>query len=211
MNYSEPLLCNRYYHLFNHAVGSDNLFKEKENYLYFLRKFGQYISPVCKTYAYCLMPNHFHFLIKVREEERLLSFYHALKKNRKAEKEPDLSKITMQQFSNFFNAYAKAFNLRYNRRGALFIDYVRRKEVNDERYFSNLIRYIHYNPVHHGFCKNIDDWEFSSYGSILSDRKSALEKEKVLEWFGSKSDYRRFHETQPFAWKSNEIEILEFV
>jgi putative transposase len=134
-----------------------------------------------------------------------------MKGKAKTDKAPDLSKFIMQQFSNFFNAYAKAFNIRYKRRGALFIDYVRRKEVNDERYFSNLIRYIHYNPVHHGFCKNIDDWEFSSYGAILSDRKSSLEKGKVLEWFGSKSDFLRFHEILLFAWKSNEIEILEFV
>jgi putative transposase len=70
MNYSEPLLCNRYYHLFNHAIGSDNLFKEKENYLYFLRKYGIYISPVCQTYAYCLMPNHFHFLISRPSKSR---------------------------------------------------------------------------------------------------------------------------------------------
>lgn len=212
MNYSEPLICNHYYHLFNHAVGKENLFAERENYLYFLKKFEKYISPVCNTYAYCLMPNHFHFLIKVRKEEEVFSFYRTLKKgNIKTEKEADLSKVTMKQFSNFFNAYAKAFNVRYNRRGALFIDYVKRKEIKDESYFSQLINYIHYNPVHHGFCKDIYEWEFSSFKSILSEKKTKLEKEKVLEWFGDKNSFLRFHESLSNAWKPKGIEEFEFI
>jgi putative transposase len=212
MNYSEPLICNRYYHLFNHAVGNDNLFLERENYLYFLKKYGQYISPVCHTYAYCLMPNHFHFLIKVKEEEEVSSFYRTLKKGEiKNEKELDFPKFTMQQFSNFFNAYAKAFNIKNNRKGALFIDFVRRKEVRDETCFSKLINYIHHNPIHHGFCKDIYEWEFTSFGSILSEKKTKLEKEQVLEWFGDKNNFLKSHELFPTRWKSKEVEELELI
>src|SRR4051812_38109402 len=122
MIYSEPPVCNRDYHLFTDAAGNDNVFADSGDYLDFLGKLGQHVSPVCQTYAYCLMPNHFHFLIKVREEDEVLSFYRTLKKGKiRKESRPDLSKVTMQQFSNFFNAYAKAFNVKYNRRGALFI------------------------------------------------------------------------------------------
>jgi REP element-mobilizing transposase RayT len=72
-----------YYHVFNHAIGKENLFHTTENYYYFLKKYVQYISPVIDTLAYCLMPNHFHLLIKVKPEQTLLMHYRflALEKN----------------------------------------------------------------------------------------------------------------------------------
>ena len=61
--YNEPLLPGQYYHIFNHAVGDENLFRQAANYLYFLERYGHYIFPIARTYAYCLMPNHFHILV----------------------------------------------------------------------------------------------------------------------------------------------------
>lgn len=212
MNYSEPLICNSYYHIYNHAVGKENLFMERENYIYFLTKFGEYISPVCRTYAYCLMPNHFHFLIQVKEKQDVEAFFKELKKDKDEvdDREPDLSKFVMQRFSNFFNAYAKAYNKKYERKGSLFIDYVRRKEINNDTYFSRLVHYIHHNPVHHGFCKEINEWEFSSFISVLSEKKTRLEKEEVLKWFGDKDAFLQFHNLS-INWLPCEIEELEFI
>ena len=59
------------YHLYNHANGKENLFVEEKNYHFFLNKLSEHILPVCKIYAYCLMPNHFHLLIQVRTAEEL--------------------------------------------------------------------------------------------------------------------------------------------
>jgi REP element-mobilizing transposase RayT len=61
-----------FYHIYNHANGSDNLFREEENYYYFLRKWKKYIHPIADTVAYCLMPNHFHWLVKVKDRELLV-------------------------------------------------------------------------------------------------------------------------------------------
>lgn len=210
MNYSEPLICNSYYHIYNHAVGKENLFSQRENYIYFLSKYTEYISPVCRTFAYCLMPNHFHFLIQVKDESDILEFYTKMNQaaSLKDQKTPDFAKIVMQRFSNFFNAYAKAYNKQYERKGALFIDYVKRKEIKDDSYFSKLIYYIHFNPVYHGFCKYIHDWEFSSFRSITSTKKTKLEKEKVLQWFGNKEHYLKFHNS--ISLLPAESEELEF-
>ena len=57
-----------FYHIYNHANGSENLFRVEDNYRFFLERWGKYVEPVANTYAYCLMPNHFHALIKVKEE-----------------------------------------------------------------------------------------------------------------------------------------------
>lgn len=63
-----------YYHVYNHAIGDSHLFRAPENYRYFLAQYASYMAPLCQTYAYCLMPNHFHIVLKVREREALLRF-----------------------------------------------------------------------------------------------------------------------------------------
>lgn len=192
--YYEPLLPCRYYHIFNHAVGDENLFRNHDNYLFFLKQYAVFIRPVVKTFAYCLMPNHFHFLIQIEEEEVIEARYRLLKK----QPEPmpidvEYPLFVMQQFSNFFNSYAKAYNKRFNRKGALFIDKIRRKEVNSNKYFTSLVAYIHNNPVHHAFCGTADLWAYSSLASIASQRPTHLERDYVLDWFGGIESYVSFH------------------
>jgi putative transposase len=67
----EPLQTDTSYHIFNHANGFENVFRDPENYRYFLEKYRLYISPIAETYAYCLMPNHFHLVIRIRKREAL--------------------------------------------------------------------------------------------------------------------------------------------
>ena len=102
-----------YYHVINHAVGSENLFRCDENYRYFLRKYAQYMPSLC----YCLMPNHIYFLIRTIDEEAPLK--HPKFKD-------DFHKLVMQELSNLLNAYTKAYNKNYERRGALWIDFTKR-------------------------------------------------------------------------------------
>ena len=180
-----------YYHLFNHAIGDENLFRNNANYQYFLLKFGQYISPVCKVYAYCLMPNHFHFLIQIRDEATIEQFYTA-KFPTAITPIKDYSKIVMQQFSNMLNGYAQAYNKMFDRKGALFIDYLRRKQVTDDAYFIRLVHYIHNNPVHHHFSSSMEEWNYSSYQTMLSEKSTNIERESVLEWFGGALAYKDF-------------------
>jgi len=65
----QPLLPNTSFHIFNHANGFENVFREKENYRFFLEKYRLFISPLAETYAYCLMPNHFHLVVRIRKRE----------------------------------------------------------------------------------------------------------------------------------------------
>jgi hypothetical protein len=85
----------------------------------------------------------------------------------------------------------------YQRKGRLFLEHIKLKPVLDEAYYSKLIHYIHYNPVHHGFCKYPTDWTFSSYHAFLSENKSRVAKKQVLEWFGGKKNFLDFHENMP--------------
>ena len=180
------LQINTFYHIYNHANGNENLFKSDNNYNYFLNKYNQYISPIADTFAYCLMPNHFHFLVKIKEEEIItnLSLSYPLL-NPQGFK--NLEGFISQQFSNFFKAYTKAYNKMYDRKGALFLHNFKRKEVNDEAYFAKLIHYIHANPVHHGFTPSIEDWKYSSYQSYISEKEIKL----AIEWFGGLEAFKQ--------------------
>ena len=151
--------------------------------------------PVVRTYAYCLMPNHFHLLIQIREEDELMAYFQSIKRTFLPQLVTvNYSEFVMQQFSNFFNSYAKSFNRRFDRKGALFLNYVRRKPVESEKYFTALVAYIHRNPVHHGFCRQMDQWPYSSLYSIGSNKTTRLERSAVLDWFGGIEPYLTLHQ-----------------
>lgn len=93
-NSRTPLLSNQTYHIFNRAIGNELLFASDDNYKFFLEKYGKFIFPVADTYCYCLMPNHFHILLKIKED-KIMSFYY----NNSGEK-LNLQKAISQHFSN---------------------------------------------------------------------------------------------------------------
>ncbi|MDH5367696.1 MAG: hypothetical protein OEW67_11950 [Cyclobacteriaceae bacterium] len=175
-----------YYHIVNHAVGSENLFRSEENYRYFLSRYAHYLPSVCSTLCYCLMPNHIHFLIRTHPEEVLTK--HTKYKD-------DFHKLIMQQLSNLLNAYAKAYNKRFVHKGALWIDYTKRFKIVSDSYLTATINYIHQNPTKHGFTKNTKDWKYSSYDSHISSKPTLLSREDVLKWFGGMDAYINFHLT----------------
>ena len=197
------------YHIYNHANGADNLFREEKNYHYFLKKYFEYIQPIAKTYAYCLMPNHFHFMVRVRERSDLLNFFKGRKPHQGFETldEVELSYLISRQFSNLFNGYTQAINKMYNRRGSLFMSNFRRKEINDEAYFSALVKYIHVNPIKHGFTKNLMEWTHSSVHHYLSEGDSQVDKAEVIDWFGGIEAMKANHLNSSFDVTSNQFEF----
>ena len=191
-----PLQPDKYYHIYNHAVSNDNIFRNDGNYHYFLKKYTQYISPIADTFAYCLMPNHFHLAIRIKSIEELLT--------RQGFQTLDglsfpLTKLTKQislQFGHLFNSYAQAFNKQIERKGSLFEKNFERKLIDSDDYFRELIRYIHLNPVHHGFVNDLRDWKHSSFESFFSPKSTRLMREEVIGWFGDKENFYHAHQKQ---------------
>ena len=72
--YADIFQPHQVFHVWTHANGKENLFKEDQNYLFFLRKYDKYISPVADTFAYCLMPNHIHFMVRIKAEKTVVHF-----------------------------------------------------------------------------------------------------------------------------------------
>ena len=188
----------RTYHIWTHANGSENLFRCDENYRYFMRRYRHYIHPVVETFAYCLMPNHLHLMVKVKGEQELLEFVRFKKDDLTLSLQGlqtlgGIEKIVSRQFSHLFNSYTQAYNKMYSRKGSLFIPNFNRKLINSDEYFVRLIAYIH-NPVHHGFVENPNNWAFSSWHAYLLDKNTQINKEKGLEWFGTKENFKTIHQ-----------------
>lgn len=182
MSKTENFACEYVYHIYTHANGKDLIFREEENYKYFLGKLIKYIIPVAEIYAYCLMPNHFHLLLRFKNLDQIL--------------DEDEHKYLMKQFSNLLNGYAKAYNKKYNRKGSLFLDYLKRKRVNDERYLIKLFHYIHNNPVSQGFTTNIEDWKYSSYQAYTNSKKSSkIERNEMMQYFDTVDNFIEYHKS----------------
>jgi len=110
----------------------------------------------------------------------------------------NLSGLISQQFSNLFNAYTKAFNKKYDRKDSLFTRHFKCKAVESDRYFTQLIVYIHHNPVHHGFVKHILDWSHSSIHAYVWGKPSKLNRQYLLDWVGDKVQLLLLHENMDF-------------
>lgn len=100
----------------------------------------------------------------------------------------------MEQFSNWLNGYTKAFNKMYNRKGSLFIDYLKRSAAETEPDINSFMFYIHGNSVHHGLTNKIGQWPYDSYPVILSEKSTALKRSEIIEWFGSREQFIKFHD-----------------
>ncbi len=175
----QALQFGSYYHIYNRGINSDVLFKEKTNYDHFLKLYEVHIDPIADTFAWCLMKNHFHLLVRIKEKEEL-----------------KLDKIISpsQSFSNLFNAYTKAFNKYYNRHGTLFERPFRRKEINYEDYFQNVIIYIHNNPVHHKVCEHPLEYPWSSFLTCLSEKPTRLKRNEIINNFISVENFKTAHQ-----------------
>jgi len=181
------LLPNRIYHIWHHANSNENLFHEEENYDYFLKLYSKYILPVAETYAYCLMPNHYHFVVKFHSTKNL-----PLKFRELADIEM-VSKKLNKAISNMNNAYTKAFNKKYERKGNLFRRGFNYREIRLSKDFKNIIIYAHKNPVHHGFTDDYYEWKYSSIHSYLGDRKSHVKTSTLLIHFDHTEMFKEAH------------------
>lgn len=167
----ETLNKDCFYHIYNRGNNGDNIFIEEKNYIYFLSLIEKYLVGRVSIYAYCLMKNHYHILLRIEDEE----------------------KIT-QSFSNLFNAYAKAFNKATNRTGSLFEKHFKRIKVNSEDYLKALVVYIHLNPQHHQFVEDFNDYSHSSYRTLISGNANTfLNKAEVIELFGDIDNFIFVH------------------
>ena len=206
VDYYTPLYPDKLYHIFSRATGSEKLFLNEDNYRYFLNRFKHHISPIAEVWSWCLLPNHFHFLIEIKSLETIQVYFQNIKPN-SLFLEETTSDFLMERFSNLLNSYVKAFNKQHHRKGSLFMDYMRRVEIMEDIQLGATVFYIHKNPVHHGYCKHIEDWKWSSYNSILSDNITLIKRSELLNWFNDKEEFIKYHSQDIYIKTASVIDL----
>ena len=194
-----PIIAGNYYHIYNKGNNGENIFFDTDNYYHFLKLYSKYINPIADTYAWCLLKNHFHIAVRIKTIEEIL--------------EDELSYTTVEkpkvidatkQFSHFLNAYTQAINKKHKRTGKIFQSKFKRKLIDSEEYLKNLIYYIHNNPVHHGFCKSMNLYPWSSYETIISTKNTQLNRTEVIDMFGNISNFIEFHNSNISTFEFNQ-------
>ena len=128
-----PLKSDHYYHIFNQGNNQEDIYKEGKNYIYFLEKYKELIAPIAKTYAFCLLSNHFHIFLKIKSYTGLSNALpvkfprppkilngNSLNKEKLNDFDNIISKKLSRRFAGFFAGYARAINNGYGRSGKLF-------------------------------------------------------------------------------------------
>ena len=192
------------YHIFNQGNNRQKIFFDKENYLYFLKKVHGHIKPFADILAWCLMPNHFHIMVFIRDTTRQTTLEEETDTTRQTTlsrqtslKDENVSKQFTKSIAIMLSSYTRAINKQQNSSGSLFrpktkaicltrIDkiskawYVSHGVVNinfhvpEKQYPNVCFNYILFNPVKSGIVKRNEDWEYSSFLDTIGLRDGKL-------------------------------------
>jgi putative transposase len=169
---SVPNEVDYIYHIYNRGVNKCPIFFSEKNYEYFTYKMAYHFIGKATILAYCLLPNHFHLLIKVLK--------------------PDFVKIGLQPF---MIAYTRAINNEQNRIGPLFQGHYQSNIIDTDEYLLECVKYIHLNPVKAGLVSKPQEWEYSSYRIYFSDTQNTIiDPNSVKHFFDTRKEFIEFSE-----------------
>ena len=209
-NYWQDFEEGNTYHLYNRAVSDELLFRDATDYDTFLAKFSKYFGDYFKVYAYCLIPNHFHFLVKVKSKDDFhitIRKENTKKSNAFLEGDCSLNEFLVDQLRRLFSSISLTYNAKYKRRGPLFSPKLKRVMISGDVKFNYLLAYIHHNPIHHGLVTTYTEWIYSSYYVYIRNIKTKISKEEVIEWIGGKDVFLQLHKN--FALDNKESNNLD--
>ena len=157
-----------YYHVYNRGVNRQPIFRCDDNYKFLLRRVKQYMLQwQIVVIAYCLMPNHYHFVLLQTGAHSISRFIQSV-----------------------FNSYTKAFNKMYDRKGTLFEGPFRAAHVTGDAYLLHLCRYVHLNPLEADLATDLRDWPYSNYLEWIEQRNGALvDRDFVSSHFPTPAEY----------------------
>jgi REP element-mobilizing transposase RayT len=163
-------LANHYYHIYNRGVNHQPIFQTRRHYIFFLQKTKRYCQQHhISLLAWCLMPNHYHFLIRNEEDGNPTRFLQTL-----------------------CNSYVQAYNKETGRKGQLFERGAKAKVVDSDEYVMLVARYIHLNPVKTRLVTAPEEWEFSNFQEWIGIRNGTMFNKNFTQEYFSPEEYREF-------------------
>jgi len=182
-------LPNTIYHVFNQGNNRQQIFLQDKNYIFFLCKVRKHLLPYIDILAYCLMPNHFHFLIHTSEDACKVA------RNKKTGSSIHNQQILAREWGVLLSGYTKAINKQEGRTGSLFRGQTKYKECFYEgfatvdhsdnlAYAPTCFRYVHQNPVKAGLVAKSTEWLYSSAMDYAKLRNGTLCNQVLAQDFG---------------------------
>jgi len=158
-----------FYHIYNRGCNKENIFFSESDYNNLLSRMQQTKNTNnVEIVAYCLMPNHYHFLLY-----------------------QDSKKPVSDWLKSLFSGYVQRINRKYDRAGTLFERSAKPKLVTDENYLIELIHYIHANPLKHNFVADQLDWKYSSLSYYLNNEQNqSMSQRAILAYFSDGFNYK---------------------
>jgi len=192
------------YHIYNQGNNKRKIFFKRENYLYFLIKIKTYIKPYTDILAWCLMPNHFHLMVLVRNVELPPLENHTMTQSHRM---ISTTRSLNDSIAIMLRSYTRAINKQNNLSGSLFKAHTKAECLNcnkgitpsfftengstriniqnpEKQYPQVCFNYIHQNPVNAGLSKNETDWEFSSILDYKGLRDGRLVNKEFAKEYG---------------------------
>lgn len=180
--------AGQFYEIYNKSNGHEPLFLSPENYRYFLKKFNDHLNNVATLYSFCLLPNFFHFILKINEEHEIEKSYG------KFISYHQLEYRISKQFSNFFSCYTQSFNKLHHRKGSLFTPNFRRSLIESNCILKETIHFVHSLPVIHGLADKMEAWNFNGINSFVRKTINGKVREEIMEIFGGEEVFWKVHE-----------------
>ncbi|MCC6282791.1 MAG: transposase [Saprospiraceae bacterium] len=213
-DYLAKFIPEAHYHVYNRTNNRELLFLDDADRKFFIEQYKRFVADCVDTYAYCLLPNHFHLVVRIKSAQALIDLTEQTPEpQRTAPQRQILSQHTDEryfhpllerQFTRMFTSYATYFNYRYERSGNLFYRPFRRVAVDDDSHLHWLIYYIHHNPRKHKVMEEFLHYKWSSYTALISQSQTLLLRKAVWDIFGGKADFIAFHDgnepAKPEGW-----------
>lgn len=173
------------YHIYNRGINSNLIFLNNENMAFFLMKTEEYLLPNFEIHGYCLMPDHFHFILKPKLNVDLDSMNFTNNKGLHSEES-----IYSKSIGKLVSSYTQSFNKVYRRTGPLLESPFKRILIDSEEYFRNLIIYIHQNP------EDFQNYKFSSYKAVISSGETSISRNEIIALFDDRENFIKCHQKE---------------
>jgi REP element-mobilizing transposase RayT len=203
--YKAPFCFKRHYHILFRSIDGIPLFKTAKERIFFLEKWKRFTAPIADTWAYSLLDNHSHFIVKIKQQEDVIRNVGLLTDEQKTKAIKQFTatptdglfeQVAERQINSFLVSYANTYNNYTARKGGLFQQPFRRLFITDNAHLQQAIIYTHANAQKHGLVKNFADHPHHSYHEIIAGISEFVDCSSVIEFFDGKQKFIELHKEQ---------------
>lgn len=188
-------------HVYNRTNNKERLFRKSRDRIIFLDLFQKLVQPFVDPFAWTLIPNHFHFVVRTKEKNQIIEYLSNLPEDYLTQTEIsflsgkiDTATLVLFEFTRMMQAYTAIYNKMYDRKGNLFHRSLKRVRIKDDRQFRKVVVYVHKNAEKHKLVDDFREFQWSSWHELVGDTRFFLNRKEVYEKFGNKRAFIHAHE-----------------